>query len=65
MPILLNGDTFWVDVCPESKEGETNSDGTSIAKDSIMLNLDMEGSGGTDTKQTGNQGNSSDFEEAI
>ena len=50
MPIKVGDKTFWVDVCQEG------GDSTTISEDSIMLNLDMEGNGGTDINQSGTQG---------
>ena len=57
MPIKIENDTFWVDVCQEeNKTGELNSDGTVIPEDSIMLNLDMDGNGSANVNQAAAQG---------
>ena len=59
MPIKLGNDTFWVDVCKtDNKAGALTSDEGTIAEDSIMLNLEMDGSGGSDSNPVLSQGSS-------
>ena len=53
----MGEDTFWVDVCQEDKKtGVLKSEGTAIPEDSIMLKLDMEGNGMSNSNPPANPG---------